>query len=340
MPPSSEGPAADAARDRVQHRKAQHRVGHHQARRRARRPRCRRGRAGTRPRARRASRRRRVDRESHGRQIGPRPAQPAGNLHDACGEPQIDEAGDGGEHGRGRRHDQRPGNRSAGSARRRASDADVRRRGLHRAACVRGALRSAGAEAARRRCRNSSMRDDHDHGADHRGPDHQTAGRIPFEPVGLAPAPAAPAARDSRATRPAGRCRPGTRRRRSQPKTAARPTAATAAAISAAQWLQPMRGDQDRQRREIEQQHRQRRAGRDRREQQRRRRARANPIRTICIIRAVPLLRAVRGGSMSAPTIGPRTIPATSIISPRRRDQAMCRLTGSRRAAGRGSARA
>ena len=105
------------------------------------------------------------------------------------------------------------------------------------------------------------------------------------------------------------------------------------------------RRDQDRQRREIEQRHRKRRAGRNRREQQRGRRSRADANEEQLHHRAVPLLRAVRDGSKSdrsAPTIGPRDDPGdldfVHFNSPPPAEE-FC-LSGSRRAAGPGSARA
>ena len=83
-------------------------------------------------------------------------------------------------------------------------------RGCASAACVRSSLRSA-ARKLSSSMPKSSIAGDHDQRADDRGPHHEAADRIPFDARRAGRRRAAPAARDSRATRPAGRCRSGRR---------------------------------------------------------------------------------------------------------------------------------
>ena len=152
--------------------------------------------------------------------------------------------------------------------------------------------------------------------------------------------PAARAAPDSRATRPAGRSRPGTAMKKTAAESDGKPPRSQRRGDQPGQMAPAERGDQDRQRREIEQQDR-RRASRTRPT-----RTAAPPPRrlqvrsdTICIIASCPASSAVRGGSTSAPTIGRRQIA----LRPRhrhRRSESSPSVSGSRKAASRGSARA
>ena len=144
-----------------------------------------------------------------GRSGGGRCSRP-GHRHDAAGEPQVEHVGDGGEHGRGRRqrHHQEID-----------QPVEVGRASPFGARLCSRSMRSSPLRSAARKPSSSvpklSMRGDHDQRAEDRGPDHQVADRIPFHVVRRAAARSdAPAARDSRATTPAGRCRSGTPRRR------------------------------------------------------------------------------------------------------------------------------
>ena len=169
-----------------------------------------------------AKRRRRRAREGHGGKLRPRPLQPAGEIDDASGEPEIEHVGQRRQHRGCRRHRCAPENRSVvcGSA----------RPGPPAASPASVSSRNNRASAPRRPARKLSPSMPKWGIATMTESAPEPAAQPPAAPADTIPAPgcrrcpacrpAAPAARDSRATRPAVRRWRERRRRNSRLKLA------------------------------------------------------------------------------------------------------------------------
>ena len=214
----------------VQDGKAEDREGHHQARRRARSARTPIMPGRNEPAIAAASASHRRCRQRHRGQIGPRPLQPAGDFHDAAGQPEIENVGQ--RRARRRPRDE-PGDRSAlvdVAAAASAQPMACRRPMRHEPSSARRLVligrRNSESRRPRPACRSW----------------RPTARAGRSDTIPIASPPSSPRARqqapDSRATRPANPRSTRKRTRRTTPNSADR-QAADAAATSAAQWLQP-----------------------------------------------------------------------------------------------------
>ena len=255
-----EGAAAHASRDRVQHREAEHAIGHQQARRQHAGDDADRARRQNSGRRRRRAARRSVWETSwpescgHGRFSSPENFTMRAASHRLTRLVMVATTAAAGGTATTRKSTSRSIFFTPGTAAGLSAPSPVSARStLHQR------IVQAGAEAFRVAAEIRDRHHHHQRGED-RGPDHQPAGRIPFERR-VAPAPPGRRARQHReiAEPPGGdsRRRRGTQRRRPRRTPRPVPIAPASAAINAAQWLQPSAGDQDRQRREIKQRDRQ-----------------------------------------------------------------------------------